>query len=61
MPKVQITVTLEQEHLDYVTTMAETMFEGNESMAFRKIISEHKQHFTKASIDLRHVTKNEET
>ena len=39
--KIQITVSIEQEHLDYVKEVAEKLYEGNESMAFRKIIADH--------------------
>jgi len=42
MPKkVQITVTLEKDYVDYITNLADAMYEGNKSMAFRKIIGEH--------------------
>jgi len=39
--KDQITVTLEPDHIKYVKALAKKMYEGNDSMAFRKIIADH--------------------
>jgi len=39
--KVQITYTVEEEHSKYVSDLASAQFEGNLSMAIRKIIAEH--------------------
>lgn len=41
MTKKQITVTLEPAYIKYVQDLAAAEFEGNASMAFRKIIAEH--------------------
>ncbi len=41
MVKVQMTLTMEQSHKDYVQALAKAQFEGNEAMAIRKIIAEH--------------------
>ncbi len=37
----QITVTLEPDHIKYVKAIAAKLYEGNDSMAFRKIIADH--------------------
>lgn len=42
MPKkVQITYLVEQSNADYVQALADHLFEGNASMAIRKIIADH--------------------
>lgn len=41
MTKVQMTLTVEKEHQKYIQDLAKSLFEGNESMAIRKIIAEH--------------------
>ena len=41
--KDQITVTLEPEHIKYVKALAVAKYEGNDSMAFRKIIADHSE------------------
>lgn len=39
--KEQITLTAEKEYIKYVNDLAKDQFEGNTSMAFRKIVAEH--------------------
>ena len=41
MTKIQITLTMEEEYRTYIRNIATTQFEGNESMAIRKIIADH--------------------
>ena len=41
MTKVQITITVGEEHSKYVKDLAIEEFDGNDSMAIRKIIAEH--------------------
>ena len=43
MTKTQITITVEGEHLSYLRTLAKDEFEGNNSMAIRKIINDHQE------------------
>ena len=41
MTKLQITITLEQSHIDYLKKLASSKFEGNYSMAVRQVITQH--------------------
>lgn len=41
MTKVQMTITVELEHQKYIQNLAAREYEGNESMAIRKIITDH--------------------
>jgi len=41
MTKTKLTVTIDDTAAKYVTALAKAQFEGNESMAIRKIIAEH--------------------
>lgn len=42
--KSQLTITLENEDLEYLNIFANKYFEKNISMALRNIVSEHKKH-----------------
>jgi len=41
--KIQITLTLEADHLSYLRTLAKTDFFDNASMAMGKIIKDHQE------------------
>jgi len=49
--KCQMTLTMEEEHQKYVQDLAKTQFEGNESMAIRKIIAEHSRKINFKSVE----------
>ena len=52
MPKkVQMTLTVEESHQKYIQRVAKAQFEGNESMAIRKIIADHSRGIYEKSVE----------
>lgn len=51
MTKTKLTVTIDDDAAKYVTALAKAQFEGNESMAIRKIIAEHSKKVNYTSED----------
>lgn len=49
--KVQITLTLEQKQVDYLQAYALQFFDGNESMAARRIFAYHSLYVHKIGSD----------
>ncbi len=43
MTKKQITITLDEKDVDFIHSIAEIKFEGNDSMAARYIIRKHRK------------------
>lgn len=49
--RVQVTITVDDKHAAYVTDLAIAQFEGNMSMAIRKIIAEHSKKINFKGVD----------